>query len=90
MDTLQIFRSQVLAEGYDEVAEMRWQPHFETTQHEHPFDVYAVVAEGKVTLHIEGRTEQYTQGDRFRLPRHTLHHEAYGEQGATLWIARMH
>ena len=89
MDTLQIFRSQVLAEGYDEVAEVRWQPHFHTQTHEHPFDVYAMVVEGELTLNREGHNEHYAQGDRFRLPRHTAHHESFGEKGATLWVARM-
>jgi quercetin dioxygenase-like cupin family protein len=90
MDTLQIFRSQVLAEGYDEVAEVRWQPLFHTQTHIHPFDVYALVAEGELTLHREGHSEYFAQGDRFRLARNTEHHESYGERGATLWVARMH
>lgn len=82
------FRSQALAEGFDEVLERRWDPGTVLDTHTHPFSVKAVVTAGELWLTVDGTTRHLRAGDTFALDREVPHAERYGEQGATFWVAR--
>jgi quercetin dioxygenase-like cupin family protein len=84
------FRTQRLAEGFDEVTERVWKPYQELPVHSHPFSVHALVTAGEMWLTIGERTQHLVAGDEFRLAREEAHAERYGAEGATYLAARKH
>jgi len=82
------FRTQALAEGFDEVLERRWEPHTVLDTHTHPFAVKAVVTAGELWLTVGGHTRHLQPGDTFTLDRDVPHAERYGASGAAYWVAR--
>ncbi|RYF57075.1 MAG: cupin domain-containing protein [Comamonadaceae bacterium] len=88
IDTLEKFRAQALAEGFDEVLERVWAPGLEIETHSHPFDAEAIVTQGEMWLSCAGKTQHLEPGDTFVLACGTPHAERYGSEGATYWVAR--
>ena len=87
--SLDQFRSEMLAAGYDEVLERPWAPGAVVATHTHPFQANAVVVQGQMWLTEEGGPErELGPGDRFHLQANVPHAERYGPQGATYWVAR--
>ncbi len=82
------FRTQALAEGFDEVLERRWEPDTVLDTHTHPFAVKAVVTAGELWLTVDGQTRHLQPGDTFTLDRDVPHAERYGPSGAAYWVAR--
>lgn len=82
------FARQSRAEGFDEVIERRWDPLTVLDTHTHPFDVKAVVTQGRLWLTIDHQTRELQTGDTFSLARDVPHAERYGPEGATYWVAR--
>jgi len=82
------FRTQALAEGFDEVLERRWEPDTVLDTHTHPFAVKAVVTAGELWLTVDGQTRHLQPGDTFMLDRDVPHAERYGPSGAAYWVAR--
>lgn len=87
-DTFEQFQARKLAEGYDEVLQRVWEPHFVNETHSHPFDTDAVVAQGEYWLTVDGHTTHYKTGDAFQVARGVMHAERYGSEGAVFWAAR--
>lgn len=77
-----------LAQGFDQVLEREWEPLFENTMHEHPFDTDALVVRGEFWLTVDGQTRHVQTGDSFTVARGIRHAERYGPEGATFWAAR--
>jgi quercetin dioxygenase-like cupin family protein len=89
MDTnFDAFRARKLKEGFDQVLERVWAPHFSNEPHDHPFDTDAIVAQGEYWLTLGGQTLHLKVGDRFEVPRGVVHSERYGPEGAVFWAAR--
>lgn len=86
--SLQAFRADALAAGFDEVLEREWAPGMVLKTHTHPFDVEAVVVRGEMWLTHGGQTRHLRAGDRFALDRDVPHAERYGAEGAAYWVAR--
>ena len=86
--TLEEFRTQALADGFDEVLERVWAPGLEIETHSHPFDAEAIVTRGEMWLSRAGATQHLGPGDTFVLASGTPHAERYGPEGATYWVAR--
>ena len=87
--TLDQFRSEMLAAGYDEVLERVWPPNTVLGTHSHPFEAHALVVEGEMWLDVAGEGPRRLQsGDRFRVAANVPHDERYGAEGATYWVAR--
>jgi len=84
------FRSEALAQGFDEVLERRWEPHQVVESHTHPFAVQALVVQGELRLGCRGAEQVLKPGDRFELAHSEPHTEHYGPEGATYWAARRH
>lgn len=82
------FSAEEKARGSDEVLVREWAPDHQTPVHDHPFDARALVVQGEFWLTVGEQTRHLQVGDRFELPRGTLHSERYGPQGATFWAAR--
>ena len=90
LTTLAAFRTEMIAEGFDEVLERDWAPNAVIDTHTHDFDASAIVTRGEMWLTCEGRTRHLKPGDRFTLARGVEHAERYGPEGATYWVARRH
>ena len=88
MDSFEIFKSNALAEGYDEAMVREWAPDTVVETHSHPFDADAVVTQGEMWLTCAGSTRHLKPGDTFSLASGVPHAERYGAQGATYWVAR--
>ena len=87
--TLDQFRTDMLAAGYDEVLERAWAPGTVVAQHTHPFEANALVVRGEMWLGIDGGPARHLRpGDRFHLQPHVPHDERYGPDGALYWVAR--
>ena len=86
--SFEAFRADALAKGFDEVVERRWAADVVNTPHTHPFGVQAVVMQGEMWLHLETTTLHLLPGDGFTLAAGVPHHERYGAEGATSWVAR--
>jgi hypothetical protein len=85
---LEDFRTQALADGYDEVLERVWPADAVVDTHTHPFAVRGLVTAGHMWLTVDGRTRELQSGDTFVLTRDQPHAERYGPVGATYWAAR--
>ena len=87
--TLDQFRADMLASGYDEVLERPWAPGTVVDTHTHAFEANAIVVQGEMWLAVDGGPERrLLPGDRFHLQPNAPHAERYGPQGATYWVAR--
>ena len=88
MDSFEIFKSNALADGYEEAVVREWAPDTVVETHSHPFDADAVVTQGEMWLTCAGSTRHLKPGDTFSLANGVPHSERYGAQGATYWVAR--
>lgn len=86
--TLEAFKKQARAQGYDEVVERVWAPSTIVESHVHPFAVRALVVQGEMWLTVGAATRHLVPGDEFTLERDAPHAERYGPEGATYWAAR--
>ena len=87
--TLEQFRRTMLAEGYNEVIERRWDANTTVESHTHPFEANALVVEGEMFLTMQGEKERrLVAGDRFHIQPNIPHTERYSQDGATYWVAR--
>jgi len=86
--TLEMFRRDAQAEGFDEIVERAWAPSAVLATHTHPFAVKALVTQGEMWLIVGDRERHLVPGDEFVLEREEPHGERYGPQGATYWAAR--
>lgn len=84
------YRSQALAEGFDEVLARSWPADLQLDAHSHPFALKARLVQGEMWLCVGEVTRHLLPGDEFSLERDVPHAERYGHQGATYWVARRH
>ena len=82
------FKTARLAEGFDEVAERKWNGSEVVPEHSHPFSVHALVIAGEMWLTVGDRVQHLKAGDEFHLARQEIHAERYGQEGATYLAAR--
>ena len=82
------YRSQALAEGYDEVLERSWPPDLQIDTHTHTFALKLRVVRGEMWLTVDGATRHLRPGDECTLARDVPHAERYGHVGAAYWVAR--
>ena len=82
------FRTQALAEGFDEVIERTWPALTILDTHSHPFALKALVVDGEMWLTVDATTRHLNTGDTFELAREVPHAERYGERRACYWVAR--
>jgi mannose-6-phosphate isomerase-like protein (cupin superfamily) len=82
------FKTQALAEGFDEVLERNWPADTVLDSHTHPFAAKALLVRGEMWLTIGDKTQHLQAGDCFELDQEVPHSERYGNAGATYWVAR--
>lgn len=84
------YRSDAMAEGFDEVVERVWAADAVASDHSHPFAVKALVVQGEMWLTSPDGCQHLRPGDSFTLGADIDHDERYGREGATYWAARRH
>ena len=82
------YRSQALAEGYDEVLVRSWPADLQIDTHTHAFALKAWVVSGEMWLTVGTETRHLQPGDEFNLAAAVPHAERYGHSGASYWVAR--
>ncbi len=86
--TYEQFKTEALAQGFDEVLQRQWAPGTVVDSHSHSFSVSARVVQGELWLTVGDNTRHLLAGDTFTLSRDVAHAERYGDAGATFWVAR--
>ena len=86
--TFEAFKTQALADGFNEVHERSWPADTVLDTHTHPFALKARVVRGEMWLTVGDDTRHLQAGDDFTLEHAVEHAERYGNEGATYWVAR--
>lgn len=86
--TQQAFMSALQADGFNE-AETRSLPAGQAGgEHEHPFDVRALVLAGEISMIVAGKATAYRTGDIFTMASGCRHAEAVGAEGVKYLVGR--
>jgi quercetin dioxygenase-like cupin family protein len=75
-------------EGFPEPVEVQQVPNGRLGQHEHPFEVKALVVEGSIDIVLHGESRTYNTGDVFELGFKEVHSESYGPEGVKYLASR--
>jgi quercetin dioxygenase-like cupin family protein len=86
--TLEEFRAQLQLEQFGEPATVARDSAYSLDEHAHPFEAFALITQGEITLEVDGARARYGVGDTFRLPPGKPHHEWAGEQGVQYLVGR--
>jgi quercetin dioxygenase-like cupin family protein len=82
------FEARLRAEGFPEIRVNELAPGRHNAEHEHPFDVLALVLEGDITLTVEGAARTYRAGDEFSMQAGCRHVEDAGPEGVKYLVGR--
>lgn len=74
--------------GFPEPVEVLQTPNGHLGNHEHPFEVRALVIDGSIDIVIHGSSKTYKPGDVFQLGFKEVHAESYGPQGVKYLASR--
>ncbi len=86
MDT-SAFEAELRRDGYQEILTRSVKPG-PTPVHTHPFDAYAMVLAGEMTVTWDGGSVTCKVGDTFKLEAGREHSETYGPEGTTFLVGR--
>ena len=86
----QNFEAQLKVENFDPGVTVIKPVGYAMDEHAHPFEAWALIIEGDLTLCISGVNTVYVAGDTFRLPAGTPHHESAIPNGVTYLAGRKH
>ncbi|MBU3628047.1 cupin [Polynucleobacter sp. AP-Reno-20A-A9] len=75
-------------DGFPEPVEVQQVPNGQLGNHEHPFEVRALVIEGSIEITINGKSSAYKTGDVFELGFKEVHSESYGPEGVKYLASR--
>ena len=86
----QDFEAQLIDENFGEIVTVEKPVGYAMGVHQHPFEAWALVTKGALTLQVAGVSTTYAAGDIFRLPAGTPHSESAISHGATYLAGRKH
>jgi len=75
-------------EGFPDPVEVQQIPNGHLENHEHPFEVIALVIDGNISITVDGLHRVYGVGDIFRLSFRQPHAESYGPHGVKYLASR--
>lgn len=84
----QDFEAQLKAENFDAGVTVSKPVGYSMDEHAHPFEAWALVTEGDITLRINGVSTTYAAGNMFRLAAQTPHGENAAAHGVTYLAGR--
>ena len=77
----QAFRRKLAADGFPDPVLVERDSTYGLDVHQHPFEAYALILDGDITIEVDGRPTTYRAGQTFRLPANCPHRENAGAQG---------
>lgn len=86
----QDFEAQLMAENFDPGVTISKPVGYSMEEHAHPFEAWALITQGDITLRVHGESTTYVEGDVFRLSADTPHHESAVPNGVTYLVGRKH
>ena len=82
------FEKALRTEGFAEVETKSMPAGMHNDEHAHPFDVRALVLEGRIALTVEGVKRSYAPGEVFTMAAGCRHVEDVGEGGVRYLVGR--
>ncbi len=82
------FEAALISQGYAPAVLMEKPVGYTMDVHQHPFDAYALITAGEITLEVAGVQTSYPAGSTFQLPAETPHKESALQQGVTYLSGR--
>lgn len=82
------FEAALDAQGYAAAVLMEKPVGYAMDVHQHPFDAYALITAGEITLEVSGVQTSYPAGSTFQLPANTPHKESALLQGVSYLAGR--
>lgn len=86
--TVDDFIAQARAQGFAEPVRVERDGTYQLGEHSHPFEAFAFITEGEISLEVAGVTTRYPAGATFRLAPGTPHREWAGADGVRYLSAR--
>ena len=84
------FEDEIKREGYAEIQTKTLAAGTAVGEHEHPFDVRALVLEGEIELTVAGTRRKYGAGELFSMAAGCKHAEQIGAAGVSYIVGRRH
>ncbi len=84
----QEFEAALAAQGYAPALLLDKPVGYAMDVHQHPFDAFAFITAGEITLEVAGVQTSYPAGSTFQLPAQTPHKESALLQGVTYLAGR--
>jgi quercetin dioxygenase-like cupin family protein len=75
------FRGELARDGFPAPVLVERDSTYALDAHQHPFEAFALIIEGEITIEVNGVKTEYRQGQTFRLPPDVPHREFAGPQG---------
>ena len=82
------FDAALAAQGYAPAVLMEKPMGYAMDVHLHPFDAYALITQGEITIEVDGMSQSYGVGSTFQLPANTPHKESALLQGVSFLSGR--
>ena len=82
------FEAELAAHGYAPAVLMEKPVGYAMDVHQHPFDAFALITAGEITLEVAGVQTSYPAGSTFQLPAQTPHKESALLQGVSYLAGR--
>ena len=82
------FEAALAAQGYAPAVLVQKPVGYEMGEHQHPFDAFALITEGEITIEVAGIKQSYAAGSTFQLPANTPHHESAIAHGVSYLAGR--
>jgi quercetin dioxygenase-like cupin family protein len=70
------FEAALAAQGYASAVLVQQPVGYEMGEHQHPFDAFAFITQGEITVEAAGVAKSYPAGSTFQLPANTPHKES--------------
>jgi quercetin dioxygenase-like cupin family protein len=82
------FETTLAAQGYAPAVLMQQPAGYAMDVHQHPFDAFALITQGEITIEVNGISSSYPAGTTFQLPANTPHKESALLQGVSYLAGR--
>jgi mannose-6-phosphate isomerase-like protein (cupin superfamily) len=82
------FEAALASQGYAPAVLIQQPIGYAMDVHQHPFDAFALITQGEITIEVDGVSSSYPAGTTFQLPANTPHKESALLQGVSYLAGR--
>lgn len=82
------FEAALTSQGYAPAVLVEKPVGYAMDTHQHPFDAFALITKGEITIEVKGVSKSYAAGMTFQLPAQTPHKESALLQGVSYLAGR--